>query len=274
MRTIIILLTLILASSCLRAEVAWPILTSLEISRCSDQACTSGVYYKPGPSGLSFVPEQIPAYGVSLNVVPYGIHCSVGTAQGKFSSCVWFIEQGHAPKLTGFCQRLKVDSWSLNADSTCTVAQSEYGAHIGAGPGAECVVFGLSGRSGTGAIITPWGELSASEVANSGDRYCLKPLPPSARCELSLSDDGVIDHSEVAPNAVDSRTTTLFTNCGASPKVYLGGGNKITLGTGVTADITAFSPNKDATYIISKLRTVNAKPGVYRATFVVIVSPN
>ncbi len=274
MRNVITLVLTLILGSASAADVNWPALSTLDIDRCGSSSCTTGVYYKPGPTVMTRAPGNTPKFLAGTKVRPFGVHCSKGMIPGNFTSCYLYIENGHAPALTGVCELKASNRWVLTDASTCSIDTSVYGRHDGAGPGSECVVFGVGFGNRPPYVATPWGELTGAQIANSDEEFCIKPRPPNAKCELTLSENGVLDHGIVAPNSVSERTLSLFTDCGESPKIQLNGPNPFTLGNGVTADLTSIYVNKDLTYLKSRLRTANAKPGNYSATYIVVVNPN
>ncbi len=281
MRTVITLLYCLFATTSVKADVLWPTIPHIEIVSCKDGdngPCSTQVMYEASPTQFVRLPENVGPTGQYLKVIAYGVHCRAGSKPGQFNYCQWLPQggYGHSPTQTSECRLSSPTSWKLTENSTCMVSSKRYGAHTGAGPGSECVVFGLDSYPVPAAIQTPIGPLTAAQVANGGDTYCIKPLPPAARCDLVIIDDGVLDHGIVAPDSTSKRSTTLYMNCGDSPKFSLQGinGNKVTLGTGVTANITTSIVNKSQATLTSVLTTTNAQPGNYRATFVLIVSPN
>ena len=274
----IFLLTLLLLVHALPAyAILWPTLPDLTITSCggpSSYPCSLDVYYSPGTVSFVDVPNNVPINDEQTEVYAYGVHCGGGGLGKPFTNCRWYRDTSHRPIQSGKCVRAKSDSWELTADSTCAVNPGIIGDHFGAPAGAECVVFGKAEKIPPFGILTPWGELTAMQVANSGSTYCVKPLPPNTTCELSVPGNGIIDHGTVSPNEVSERTITLTTDCGSSPKLSFMGDNVVSLGTGVTAEITTAYLGSNLFGLTSTLRTVNAAGGDYRASFIVIVSPN
>lgn len=283
MRIVITLLYCLFAITTVKADVLWPVVPYIEFTHCFDGSegrCSASADYKAGPTQFAIQHETAnPVPGSLTNILAYGVHCAEGSKSGEFRYCEWKLPgDAHSPAKTTTCRLVSNKSWELTGNSTCMFTTPYYGTHAGAAAGSECIIFGLNNGTGVRplAIQTPQGYLTALQVANAGDTYCLKPLPPDAPCDLVIIDDGVLDHGIVAPDSTSKRSIDLYMNCGDSPKFSLQGinGNKVTLGTGVTANITTSLVNKNQATLTSVLTTTNAQPGNYRATFVLIVSPN
>ncbi len=271
-----ILISTLCLSFCATSGIKWPIISDLIMTKCSNSnvgTCDINVWFRAGAIAWSQVEPVIPPPD-TVKVIPYGVHCWMGTQSGEFRMCAWNGDGTHSPALTGKCE-LKPGTWELTDDSTCTTSSSEYGPHTGSSPGAECVVFGIKAGPGTlQTLQTPGGWLSPTVVANSGDVYCIKPLPPNEICELSISDGGIIQHGVLGMKDSDRRSIELRPNCGNTPKIYFMSPNPIKLGDGVTTTLQAVTVSKDRIIVVSDLKTENAKPGSYQASIVAVVAPD
>lgn len=197
----------------------------------------------------------------------YGVHCDVGPTNGLFSSCTW--ASSHSPPINNGCSYARAGSWELKDPSACRFG-STWGPHDGAGPGAECVMAGVTQYPAL-VLETPFGPLDAKTVANSGSRYCVKSLPPQTVCELGIIDN--LTHGNLPPSGSDTRTVTTTVNCGATPKVTIVGSNELELGPGLIARLSVTSPTSGTLRVTSTVTAVNAVPGDYTRSVVVVVSP-
>jgi hypothetical protein len=126
--------------------------------------------------------------------------------------------------------------------------------------------------SGT-LLYTPMGVIDATTAANSGNRFCVKPLPPAIKCDLQLKDT-ILDHGVLTSNESSDASVTGVIDCGRKPVVEFLGGADYTIAPGVNGALNA---NVDTTLnkitINSRVTTVNARGGDYSASKVIIVSP-
>lgn len=254
--------------------VNWPILKDVRVTSCKnngDGVCSSSVWYwTSGSQLLPMASVGTPDYRSSLYVVPIGVHCDRGNSlEGRpFQSCSW-ATSGHAPALVGKCMLRDTNSWELTWDSTCAV-DSTWGGHGGAGPGGECVVF-TNSPTYLQAVNTPMGRVSALDAANSGNRYCYKPLPPNVQCELSLPT--IIDHGEVRVGQQSKRDDDGHIDCGGTPKIdVLVNGNRDVNGVRISATPRVLNPR--TVRITSEIRvSSSATVGEHSATYVFVASP-
>lgn len=251
--------------------VRFPVMTNVEITACQSSwvECSSKVYYS-GTSDIFDigVPTARPTVGVT-KVEAVGVHCSWGDAASgvPFSNCTW-ATSGHAPSTTN-CNIVAGSNWVLTADSTCNIS-AVWGTHSGAGPGGECVVFGI--RLSTTAVLTPQGILDPLTAANAGNSICIKPLPPSTVCEVYLP--LVIDHGTIVPGTRDTTYIDGLVNCGESPAVSVVGLTDLTLAPGISTKISTSMSSKTDLRIQSDMNvTSSAVPGDYSASIIVAVSP-
>lgn len=201
--------------------------------------------------------------------VMYGIHCGNGpNTNGLFSSCKW-TSSGHSPYTTTKCAYARAGSWELENPSACHFS-STWGPHDGAGPGGECALAGVTEYPAT-VLITPFGPLDATAVANSGSRFCIKPLPPQTVCELGVIDN--LNHGRLPPSGSDTRTVTTTVNCGETPQLTIVGPNVIELSPGLVARLSVASPSAGVLRVTSQVTAAGAAPGDYTASVVVAVSP-
>ncbi|MEG4678886.1 hypothetical protein UXO62_01415 [Enterobacter cloacae] len=257
--------------------ILWPSISDPAITGCSDQnyGCANSVFYKHSGTVMLEQPVLInPPNTSSLTIRAYGIHCQTGSKmpgfEAPFGGCGWDIStrNTHAP-VTGNCTLSSAGSWELKASSTCATDLT-WGGHGGAGPGGECVMFGIMVGS---VLYTPMGTMDALTAANSGNRFCVKPLPPATKCELQLNDT-ILDHGVLPPAGSSTANVTGSIECGQKPVVEFVGGADFTIAPGVNAALNA---NVDTTLnkitINSRVTTVNASGGNYSASKVITVSP-
>lgn len=259
--------------------VKWPAVSDLRITRCQGGTpavayCSQNVYYRAsGVTTMVEAPDRSdPGPADTEKVTLFGIHCSNKVTQ--FSGCYWDSDLDHRPSTFGSCLTTSKSSWEITSSSKCGYSSNEFGSHSGATPGGECLVFGKASNRMPPTISTPWGELSAETVANSGSTYCIKPLAPNATCEISIPGDGVIYHSNITPSQQDVRYLYGDLNCGDKPKMTIVGGGNLTLGKGVTVSLSADVYKATQLILRSTLNTNNAEPGEYRAAVVIVASPN
>lgn len=258
--------------------IRWPSLSDPEITFCSDQnsGCSNNVLYKHGGTVFLEQPELIkPPNVTSMNIKAYGIHCASGSKlpgyERPFHGCRWDTNpesKSHAPK-TYNCMRASLSRWDLSTSSTCATDLT-WGAHIGAGPGGECVLFGII----VGNILhTPMGAMDATTAANSGNRFCVKPLPPATKCDIQLNDT-VLDHGVLTPNASSTASVSGVIQCGKKPVVEFVGGADFMVAPGINASLNAkVNTTSNQIIISSRLTTSNAKGGDYNVSKVITVSP-
>ncbi|HED6270795.1 TPA: hypothetical protein R5X29_001890 [Enterobacter sichuanensis] len=134
----------------------------------------------------------------------------------------------------------------------------------------ECVLFGIM----VGGILhTPMGAMDATTAANSGNRFCVKPLPPATKCDIQLNDT-VLDHGVLTPNASSTASVSGVIECGQKPVVEFVGGADFMVAPGVNASLNANVETTSNKIIVnSRLTTVNASGGDYSVSKVITVSP-
>lgn len=257
--------------------IRWPSISDPEIVSCrnANTTCESLVDYKHSGTVFLEQPELIkPPNVTSLNIRAYGIHCTYGSKlpgyESPFRECGWdkSTVMGHAPD-TRNCTRESTASWELSPSSACTTSLT-WGGHSGAGPGGECVLFGIMVGN---MLHTPMGEMDATTVANSGNRFCVKPLPPATKCDLQLNDT-VLDHGVLPPNGSSTASVTGVIECGQKPVVEFVGGADFMIAPGVNASLDAnVDTASNKIKINSRLTTASASGGDYSVSKVITVSP-
>ncbi|CAI1016639.1 Uncharacterised protein [Serratia marcescens] len=271
------LMVLVQSVSVAALSAPWPFVDNPRIVSCKNHwlhgECSDQVVY--GSDGVVFVDivpvgRPDPARGTQIRAV--GMHCDYGsmlTGQ-PFGGCRWGPPgTRHYPWVTGKCELINTDSWELTADSTCATGQ--WTQHIGAGPGGECVIFTQQPPGITATMNTPFGVLDAETVANSGNRFCQKALPPSVQCDLDIPT--IIDHHTLPQQGSDSVTVFGSIACGAKPVVEIVGGSVVVLGVGVKSRLSTNVTSATTVTMTSDLTVTNAAPGEYRGSAVVRVSP-
>ncbi|WP_163333701.1 hypothetical protein [Enterobacter bugandensis] len=110
-------------------------------------------------------------------------------------------------------------------------------------------------------------------AANSGNRFCVKPLPPNTKCELLLNDT-LLDHGVLASKGVSTASVNGFIECGVKPVVEIVGGETIVFTPGLNAVLNAsIKPGTNKISIHSRMTAEGALAGNYRAHKVISVSP-
>lgn len=257
--------------------IRWPSLSNVQISECSGgDAC--GVLVWHSHAGTIFLdqPELVPVPNFNMKmIIAYGIHCKSGsTVPGyvkPFTDCSWVngnVSDSHAPRVYD-CNLVSTNSWELTASSTCRTDLT-WGQHTGAGPGGDCVMFGI--RHGD-LLYTPKGVFDALTVANSGNHFCEKPLPPATKCDLQLHDT-ILNHGTMPQTGVSTASITGIVDCGLSPVFEFVGGGDLKIAPGVDAALkSSFDKATSQIRIQSRVTTENAQGGEYSASKVIVVSP-
>lgn len=256
----------------------WPYVNNPRITACGNSvtegACAQRVEYaSDGVIFYDIVPSVPPAQNLGTRIGAFGMHCATGSSlEGRpFAGCFWVRPHTrHNPVMVGKCELKNRDSWELTADSTCTTGA--WGRHSGAGPGGECVIFAQDGpASGVTTLYTPFGVLDADTVANSGNRFCQKALPPGVTCDLIMPES--IDHGSMPTRGNGSVTVRGSVDCGTNPVVTIVGGGEVDVGVGVKSRISTRLLSDTTVALTSDLTVTDAAPGEYRGAFVVRVSP-
>lgn len=263
--------------------VLHPVLTNPRIKSCRDGSpvylgdgpCSESVIYDWGPSTMIDVgPQGVPDAQLGTELVAMGMHCQRGNmiTGTPFSGCSFASDWGHAPKLSN-CRLKNTGSWELSSDSTCDVTTVVSGnRHNGAGPGGECVLFvQRNANPYPGVVNSIYGIVDANTIANSGNRFCQKPLPPTVECDISLPD--MIDHGVIGPNSSSTVTVDGTISCGSNPGVSFVPGSGIDLAPGVTTRLTSKQSSGGRIQITSDLKTNYGAPGAHSASVVVLVTP-
>lgn len=256
----------------------WPWAAGMTV-QCNNGAPNCNTELTYSWSGVTMVdaPDNTPSSYRSTEVRIYGIHCSRGSVAGEFGYCVFTSpasEYGHAPALTGPCSTTTPDGWELTPGSTCELQTGPVPSrHTGAYIGAECAVYAKGPTGVVSSVSTPWGSLSAEQVANSYSAYCSKPPLPNQECRISLPADGVIDHGIMPPNGSGTRIIRADVTCGDDALVSVMGGGVVELGPGVTSRVSAGPVMAGSSDIMSVLTLTDAEPGPHSGILIVTVSP-
>lgn len=266
--------TIIPAHAVLHPVIIDPTITGCKASD-DDGPCSLLVTYK-GSTVLADVAAAEPPNPVDpddLALVAIGVHCNHGNALlgVPFSGCDFREGNEHAPVVAN-CTLKSVSSWELTASSTCNLRVSTWGIHQGAGPGGECVLF-VQARNGqaSGWARSIHGTVAPDVVANSGNAFCQKPLPPDVTCAVLLPDS--IDHGTISPNSQNTASIEGDIDCGNKPVITFAGGRRITLAPGVTTELTAHVLGGGRVKITSDLIAVNGEAGYHSAATVILISP-
>lgn len=257
-----------------------PFLVDPSITSCDDRSgrpCSEHVYYVAAGLVLADTAPLTPPLsdgGTALQAV--GVHCENGDlSMGvPFRTCRWTVLPTHTPTIAG-CQLIDAGSWELDRNATCQLTVNTWGMHTGAGPGGECIMFVQKGQkipNGVGAVIrTIYGDLTADIVANAGSSFCQKPLPPAQKCDIDLP--GIIDHGEGGTEFHSEINVEGTIDCGVDPVLTVVGGSVVSMGPGVTSNLTLQILGMGRVGVTSVVDTTNASPGDYSVSRVVIASP-
>ncbi|MGF6191418.1 hypothetical protein ABIE12_002762 [Serratia sp. 509] len=259
------------------AATLHPVLDNPRISSCNHASpwgrCSVSVFYSADSTSLRDIPEVAPPLpGYSTKLTAIGLHCDFGSnLTGKpITNCTFVRNDAHSPVVEN-CNLRSQSSWELTPESTCNLKTPLWGAHSGAGPGGECVLFVQDGSWSVSSANTIHGVLTPSQVAQSGNAFCQKPLAPDAKCDLLLPSS--IDHGVIKPNAHSVVQGDGTVDCGYQPVLTILGGSTIQLDRGVTTVLTTELLGRDRVRLTSTLDAINAEPGDHRASVVVIASP-
>lgn len=253
-------------------SISFPVMTHAAITTCGSGGvgeCSRQVWYS-GTSAIVDIGQPITQPLDYKAIDTWGIHCDVGNALTgvRFTKCLWDHSSTHAPTMTN-CN-LAGRGWELALGSTCATSPT-WGGHNGAAPGGECVMFGQL-NYGARLLRTPMGDMDAETVANAGNRFCIKPLPPSVRCDVNLPP--TIDHGMMGLGTFDQKYVEGAVNCGSKPVVAIVGQSRIELTPGVVTNITATMQSASLLRVQSDMTVeTSAKPGKYSGSIIVTVSP-
>ncbi|MCP1107090.1 hypothetical protein M6G53_17095 [Serratia nevei] len=109
-------------------------------------------------------------------------------------------------------------------------------------------------------------------VANSGNAFCIKPIAPNVRCDISLP--ATIDHGVILTGTSDSKFIDGVVDCGATPVVTVVGTKDLVLAPGVKTRVATTMLSRTQVRVQSDMtvdRSANA--GKYSAAIIVAVSP-
>jgi hypothetical protein len=273
MRSILLSGILLLNSQAVEC-VLFPTLIDPVIRSCSSNGCVTATYASGGTRLVDVVPLGPPDPRFGTRLVAIGVHCSAGTQlqpPRPFTSCSYDEGPAHSPSLSN-CHLRSTASWELTPDSTCSTTTA-WGTHRGAGPGGECVLFIQEGGviNPRGTVTSIYGSATAEVVANSGNAFCQKPLPPNVTCDVLLP--ATIDHGTVGPNSSSSVSIEGQLSCGANPVVSFLGGDRLALAPGVTTNLTASVVGAGRIQITSDLVSLGGETGYHSASTVIVVSP-
>lgn len=270
-----LLVTAMLFISSLCTAALHPRIMDPRISKCGNHSpltCNWFVSYSSSGTDtieISPLAPPVPSGGLELQTI--GVHCENGSSLLglPFTDCVYKDDRTHAPPATG-CRLITSHGWDLDPNYTCST-ETSWGGHQGAGPGGECVLFVQKGQWTPSSAFTIYGVLGATLVANSGSRFCQKPLPPSVDCNVNIPSE--LDHRTIAPTGSSTVTVSGTVECGMSPKVSIVGGGVLELAPGLTANISAQIDGPNTVNLTSKLHAVSAPAGEHRGSVVMLVSP-
>jgi hypothetical protein len=273
MRPINVLLSMVLTTAApFSHSITFPLMVSAEITQCKrggQGECSDTVRYSGTSELLDIGAPVVPAPSDLVRIDSFGVHCNIGDASRNipFSRCNWDVIAGsHSPRISNCL--VEKGTWILSAGSTCATTPT-WGVHNGAAPGGECVLFGTYNGSD---VVTPFGTFSAVQVANSGNRFCIKPLPPGVTCVMELP--SLINHGTILLGSMDSKIINGKVNCGSRPVVTIVGSPSVILSPGVSTKLSATMSSATDLSIQSDMTVGRtAKAGEYSASVIVSVSP-
>ncbi|WP_299998422.1 hypothetical protein [uncultured Cedecea sp.] len=267
----------------------WPYY-SMEIISCKDApACRDGVSYGNAQTHWISISDTLKSTVLTTTLVLSGLHCAKGNAVLgiPYSGCVFIRSYGnnsHAdPHVSTFvnsdaCVTTAPDNFKLKDPSACAVMPNgfdQYSFHGGAaGPGAECMVAGKVTPYGNHiAIETPFGLLTADQVANSRGQFCSAGIPPPADCTINVVNGGVLDHGTQAPNSISERSLDFSIACGGNPTITIVDPDISLDDNHIHANLS-YSHQGGNNYLLkSVLTSTNATAGSYSGSTVITVSP-
>jgi hypothetical protein len=251
-----------------------PVISNPKIYSCQDSppgSCNQLVYYShDGTTMINITPAGSPSSIAGTKLQSLGLHCQYLRPGGQFDNCEFNDFPGHAPSLLTECTLRSTSSWELTPLSTC-VTRTQWGPHSGAGPGGECILFVQTNGWNRDTATTIYGVVTATQVANSHNTFCQKPLPPNVTCDVVIPDE--INHGTISPMEQNTASIRGALDCGTSPRVELIGGEKLTLGDGVTTVLTIDTSVRGVIKLTSSLTTNGAAAGAYQRSTVMVVSP-
>lgn len=255
--------------------IQWPYY-SQEIGYClNSPTCSTGVTYTNAKTEWKSTLDIISVTKTDV-LTMYGIHCDSGNLETGFIRCRWFADPAHMPGLAKplSCKTTSVDNFVIGYAPNCEANAAGFsGSHSGAEPGGECAVLGK--RTSTGDLETPYGILTADMVANSRDTYCRKPVAPSATCNITVENGGIIDHGPQAPTSTSNKSLAITTECGDTPKFTLSA-TTVNMDSGrIKSSLSIKSSGAPNRYFLtSSLTSSNATGGIHSGSTVLVVSPN
>lgn len=271
-----ILTFIFLITSLPASAVPWPLVTNEKIVSCRD-----GYYAGPcsqdvkiaGTIGLIDVKPVIQATSaMRASAQWFAIHCQYGSAMTgdlPFRDCKWVTGiNEHMPNING---DVIIDkNWNVLEGNHYTGDFITHGkGHYGAGPGAECRSFGV--WAGSELLRTPFGILSATTIANSGNTYCVKAIPPDYQCDLVIPNE--IFHTISGPG-VDEITVHGTADCGKNPQISIVGGGDTVFAPGLTGTLKVNLDQSGSLVSLTSIVTnTGSEPGEYSGNQVIIVSP-
>lgn len=285
MRYILLYMTLIIIfGGNINTAIAspWPYY-SFKIARCKggpQGPCSKLVYYTDAQTFWREIPEMSKSTLHTVKISMVGIHCSKGRKEEHFfRECSLMPSESdkiHSPGMIGKCETTEPDNFILKNPTNCAGNTSFYSAteHYGAAPGAECAIIGkLPEEGGTPSYIdTPYGKLTAEQIANSRDTYCLKASAPALDCNVSLSNGGILDHNIQSPTSVSERQLDIEIDCGDNINLSLVD-EIIKLDNNRIISSLTIIPNGTKYLLKSTLKTNKAKAGSYSGSTILVVSP-
>ncbi len=281
MRQLLVPLLLLITTTAYSQIVQWPFIVDPKITSCDGTGilydCNRNVWYASGGTSMREVNSLVPppVFSSSTRVDVYGVHCAEGGPRiGAFRQCSWDrggsgVVGEHAPTLHGKCElKDPTRGWELTEDSDCSTSTT-WGYHTGADPGGECVVFGVYDA---GSVVTPFGRLDAVTVANSGNYFCVKPLPPNVKCEITAP--SVIDLGTVSQDGMAHASVHGAIDCGSTPHVEIVGGGTVEAAPGVVIKLAARVETGGVLNLDADVNVgASGAPGGYSVAYVIVASP-
>lgn len=282
MKSFLILLLVLIGWGCISTVQAspWPYY-SFRIVGCGNSDCSIDVIYDDATTSWREIPDNLRSNKLMTQLTILGVHCGNGSSPGSFSDCSWIDRPGdHSPMPVqpSECKTTQPDNWVLANPAACASAPF-HGGHNGARPGAECAILGKTDHIPSyyyyGTLDTPYGELSATQVANSRDMYCGKALQPPADCNITIPNGGVLDHGIQSPTSVSEQTLDVTIACGPSPRITIVDTMIRLDDNRIQSALTLTRQGSTSIYLLkSVLTSTNATAGSYSGSTVITVSPN
>ncbi len=265
-------------------QVEWPVVPSMKITGCWENwtdmdPCKHMQTIEVGGVVIEKFETNVPVpNGYTSGIMLARVACYEGGEGRPFAVCK--ITGDHnwtttGPRLPLYCTLKDTQQWvTRNCDRLTSHITQIYGINSEMVVGSYCLFATLRSPSVTNewAAWTPWGELSADEIANGAHGICPAYEVPPQTCNIDLP--GEIVHGMMPLDGVDTRSIHGGVRCSGKWAIRVLGGGRLVLGPGVYADLTVGIDSSRGVVATSVMHTSSsASPGAYIGTAVVEVAP-